>query len=124
MAKKSNEEQEMDAILRAQASNLAMWQKQAQAGSEMRKWVEEGHYDFLQKRILQPIELEWFKKVKTVKMGSRAIEQIARIQGAMDIFDVINARINNMISTGQDALDHMKDLENSTSFNGDEELPA
>ena len=113
MAKKSHEEQEIDAIVRAQAANTVMWQKQAQAGAEMEKWVKDGHYNFIQTRVLAPVEMDCFKKVKSVKLRSDAIAAIARVQGTLEVFDIINARINNIIQIGNDALAHLKDLENS-----------
>jgi hypothetical protein len=112
--KKTHEEKELDDYARAMAANTVMWQKQAQVGQEMKAWVDAGHYDFIQKRILAPIEMECFKKVKGVRMGGSAVEKIAKIQGTLEVFDIINARIDNAIQTGQDALDHLKDLQNST----------
>jgi len=52
--RKSQEERELEDIIRAQAANTVMWQKQAQAGSEMEKWVADGHYAFIQTRVLAP----------------------------------------------------------------------
>lgn len=112
--RKTHEEQEMEDVIRAQAANTAMWQKQAQAASEMKAWVEAGHFDFIQQRILAPIELECFKNVKKVRLGPTAVAHIAKVQGTLEVFDKISARIRNAIQTGQDALDHLKDLENST----------
>src|SRR5216684_2842943 len=113
MPRKSQEEREVEDILRAQAANTQMWQKLAQAGSEMEKWVADGHYDFIQKRILQPIEMDCFKKIKTVRLGTAAVANIARVQGTLEVFDKISARIENTIQAGKDALDNLKDLQNS-----------
>lgn len=114
MPKKSQEEKEVEDIIRAQAANASMWQKQAREGLEMKKWVEDKHYSFIQERILAPIELECFKKIKSVRLGSTALQNVAKVQGTLEVFDIINARINHIIATGQDALDHLKDLEQST----------
>lgn len=112
--RKSYEERDHDELLRAQAANAAMWQKQAQAGSEMEKWVAEGHYDFIQTRILSPIELECFKKIKSVRLGVAGLTNVAKVQGTLEVFDKISARIENAIHTGKDALTHLQDLQNST----------
>jgi len=112
--RKTHEEQEEEAILKAMAANTAMWRKQAQAGAEMEKWVADGHYDFIQTRILAPIELECFKKVKNVRLGTTGLQNVAKVQGTLEVFDIINARINSVVQLGKDALDHLKDLENST----------
>jgi hypothetical protein len=120
----TNGEPDVEDILKAQAANAVMWQKQAQAGAEMRAWVEAGHFDFIQTRILAPIELECFKKVKSVRLGPAGVQNIAKVQGTLEVFDKISARIANAIQTGQDALDHLKDLENSTQggrINGNED---
>lgn len=116
---KSYEEREMEDIIRAQAANASMWHKQAQAAAEMKAWVEAGHFDFIQTRILAPIELECFKKVKAVRLGPTAVAHIAKVQGTLEVFDKISARIANAIQSGQDALDHLKDLENSTPKEGE-----
>lgn len=115
--RKSSEEREMEDLVRAQAANTVMWQKQAQAGQEMEAWVKAGHYDFIQKTILNPVEAEWFKKIKNVRLGSTALQNVAKVQGGLDVFDIINARINHIIATGKDALDHLKDL--ATPLDGD-----
>ncbi len=112
--RKSHEEQELDALARAQAANTVMWQKQAQAGSEMKAWVESGHYDFIQSRILAPIELDCFKAIKKTRLGPSALTNVAKVQGTLEVFDKISARIANAIQTGEDALAHLRDLENST----------
>jgi hypothetical protein len=119
MTKKTTEEQEMEDIIRAQAANAAMWQKLAQSGSEMEKWVADGHYEFIQTRILAPIELECFKKVKSVRLGSAGLTNIAKVQGTLEVFDKISARIANAIQTGKDALDNLKELQNSTLKEGE-----
>jgi len=113
---KKNEEidEDKEQILKLMAQNAAMWQKQAQAGAEMQKWVEEGHYSFIQARILAPIEMECFHKVKKVRLGSTGLQNVAKVQGTLEVFDIINARISNVIQQGKDALDHLKDLQNST----------
>jgi hypothetical protein len=112
--KKSHEELELDELIKAQAANAAMWQKQAQAGQEMEKWVADGHFDFIQTRILAPIELDCFKKIKSVRLGSAGLTNVAKVQGTLEVFDKISARIENAIHTGKDALDHLKELQNST----------
>lgn len=117
--KKSQEEREVEELIKAQAANTVMWQKQATAGLEMKKWVEDRHYAFIQERILAPIELECFKKIKSVRLGSTALQNVAKVQGTLEVFDIINARINHIIATGNDALDHLKDLENSTLKEGE-----
>lgn len=114
--KKTHEEREMDDIIRAQAANTVMWQKQATSAAEMKAWVEAGHYEFIQSRILAPIELECFKKIKSVRLGPTGIVNVAKVQGTLEVFDKISARIANAIQSGQDALDHLKDLENSTQI--------
>jgi len=114
MNQRTLEEQELEDIARAQAANTVMWQKTAQLGAEMKAWVEAGHYEFIQTRILAPIELECFKKVKGIRLGVAAIPNIAKVQGTLETFDKISARIANAIQAGQDALDHLKDLQNST----------
>lgn len=118
MPRKTQEERELDDLIKAQAANTVMWQKQAQAGAEMQAWVDEGHYEFIQKRILAPIEIECFKKIKSVRLGSTALQNVAKVQGTLEVFDIINARINHVIATGKDALDHLKDLENTTLKEG------
>jgi transcriptional regulator len=117
--KKSNEERETEQILKAMAANASMWQKQAQTGAEMQKWVDEGHYAFIQERILAPIELECFKKVKGIRLGSTGLQNVAKVQGTLEVFDIINARINHIIALGKDALDHLSDLQNSTPKEGE-----
>ena len=117
--KKSHEEQEVEDIIKAQAANTVMWQKLAQAGAEMQKWVSDGHYDFIQQRILAPIELECFKKIKSVRLSGSAIGNIAKVQGTLEVFDKISARIKNAIQSGKDALDNLKDLEGATLLNED-----
>lgn len=117
--KKSNEEREVEDILRAQAANMVMWQKLAQSGAEMEKWVADGHYQFIQERILAPIELECFKKVKSTRLGSSGLTNIAKVQGTLEVFDKINARISNAIQAGKDALDQIKDLNDSTPKEGE-----
>lgn len=114
MPRKSHEEREIEDIVKAQAANTVMWQKLAQAGQEMQKWVSDGHYDFIQKRILSPIELECFKKIKSVRLGAAGLTNVAKVQGTLEVFDKISARIENAIQAGQDALDHLKELQNST----------
>ena len=116
--KKTHEERELEELARAQAANAVMWQKAAQAGTEMKKWVEEGHYDFIQKRILSPIELECFKKIKSVRLGSTGLTNVAKVQGTLEVFDKISARIANAIQSGEDALAHLEELKNSTQFTG------
>lgn len=113
--KKTQEEREMDAIIKAQAANASAWQKQATAGAEMRKWVEDGHWTFIQTRILNPLEVECFKKIKSIRLGSSAIANVAEVKGTLKVFDMISARIDNAIQTGQDALDKLKDLEMQNS---------
>lgn len=112
--RKSQEEREMEEIIKAQAANTVMWQKQATAASEMKAWVEAGHFEFIQQRILNPIELECFKKIKSVRLGPTGIVNVAKVQGTLEVFDKISARINNAIQIGTDALAHLKDLEDST----------
>jgi hypothetical protein len=109
----------MEDIIKAQAANTVMWQKQAQAGAEMEKWVADGHYAFIQTRILAPIELDCFKKIKNVRLGATGLQNVAKVQGTLEVFDVVNARISNVIQTGKDALDHLKDLQNSTPEEGE-----
>jgi hypothetical protein len=114
--KKSSDEREVEDIIRAQAANAVMWQKAAQAGAEMEKWVADGHYSFIQTRILAPIELECFKKTKTIRLGSHsAIANIAKVQGTLEVFDKISARIESAIHAGKDALDNLTDLEMQNS---------
>jgi hypothetical protein len=117
--KKSHEDLEMEEIIKAQAANTVMWQKQAQAGAEMEKWVADGHYNFIQTRILAPIELECFKRVKSIRLGTAGLTNIAKVQGTLEVFDRISARIENAIHTGKDALDNLKDLQQATPLNGD-----
>jgi len=114
MTKKTFEEQEIEDITRALAANTVMWQKQAQVGEEMKAWVEAGHYDFIQTRILAPLELECFKAIKKVRLGQAGITNVAKVQGTLEVFDKISARIANAIQQGKDALDHLNDLKNST----------
>lgn len=116
---KSREEQELEDIARLQAANTVMWQKQAQAGSEMEKWVKDGHWDFIQTRILQPLELECFKKIKSVRLNSAAVPNVAKVQGTLEVFDKISARIENAIQVGRDALDHLKALERDSTLTGE-----
>ena len=81
----------------------------------MRKWVEDGHYAFIQTRILAPIEMDCFKRVKNVRLGGNsAIANIAKVQGTLEVFDKISARIENAIQTGKDALAQLETLKNST----------
>ena len=117
--RKSIEEREMEEIIKAQAANTVMWQKQAQAGAEMEKWVSDGHYAFIQTRIFAPIELDCFKKIKSVRLGPHGITSVAKVQGTLEVFDKISARIENAIQSGKDALDHLKDLQNSTLKEGE-----
>lgn len=117
--KRSHEEREVEEIIKAQAANTMMWQKLAQAGQEMQKWVADGHYAFIQARILAPIELDCFKKIKSVRLGGSAIANVARVQGTLEVFDKISARIENAIQAGKDALDNLKNLEMSTQKEGD-----
>ena len=117
--RKSQEEKELEEIIQAQAANAVMWRKQAQAGAEMQKWVDDGHYSFIQTRILAPIELECFKKIKSIRLGSTGLQNVAKVQGTLEVFDIVNARINHVIATGKDALDHLKDIENSTPKEGE-----
>ena len=112
--RKSIEEREVEAIINAQAANAAKWHKQAQMGAEMEKWVADGHYVFIQTRILASIELDCFKKIKSVRLGSAGLTNVAKVQGTLEVFDKISARIENAIQAGKDALDNLKDLENST----------
>jgi hypothetical protein len=114
MTHKSPEEKEMEDIARAQAANAVMWQKAAREGQEMEKWVAEGHYEFIQNRILSPIELECFKKIKNIRLGSAGLTNVAKVQGTLEVFDKISARIENAIHTGKDALDHLRELQSST----------
>ena len=119
MARKSQEEREMEDIIKAQAANTVMWQKQAQAGLEMKKWVESGNYDFIQTKILAPLELECFKKIKNVRLSGAAIANVAKVQGTLEVFDRISSRIHNAIQVGQDALDQLEALKNSTLKEGE-----
>lgn len=112
--KKTHEDQEMEDIIRAQAANTVMWQKMAQAGAEMEKWVSDGHYNFIQQRILSPIELDCFKKIKSVRLGSAGLTNVAKVQGTLEVFDKISARIENAIQAGKDALANLKNLQDST----------
>lgn len=119
MNRKSQEEREVEEVIKAQAANTVMWQKLAQAGQEMEKWVTDGHFDFIQKRILNPIEVECFKKIKSVRLSGAAIANVAKVQGTLEVFDKISARIENAIQAGKDALDNLKDLQNSTLKEGE-----
>lgn len=113
--KKLQEEREIDDIIKAQAANTVMWQKAAQAGQEMKKWVEDGHWAFIQSRILNPLEMDCFKKVKNVRLNNSSVAQIAKVQGTLEVFDKISARIENAIQTGQDALAQLEALKSSNS---------
>ena len=115
----THEEKEIEDYTRALAANTIMWQKQAQLGQEMKAWVEGGHYDFIQTRILAPIELECFKNIKKIRLNSAGLTNVAKVQGTLEVFDKISARIANAIQTAQDALAHLKDLENSTLKEGE-----
>ena len=115
---KSHEEKEIEDFAREQAIKTVRNQQLAQAGAEMRNWVDAGHFDFIQKRVLMPIELECFKTVKTVRLGPAAVTKIAEIKGTLHVFDIIAARIESIIALGDSAIAELKALQDSTQSEG------
>ena len=110
----SFEEKELNAFVRAQAENALKWQHLAQLGQEMENWVREGHFDFIQQRVFNPVEAECFAKVKKVRLTTGGISNIAEIKGMLSVFDLIAARVESIIAHGKDAIANLQAIQNST----------
>lgn len=116
MAKKTIEEAETEAFLRMQTDQSIQWQQSITADEDLEKWVSDGHWDFLKRKLFDELEMEIFQTIKASAFDPSNVVQVTQFKALCQLKDLIEAKISSRLSAVRDARTKLKDLENSTQL--------
>lgn len=112
--RKSIEDREMEEIIRRQAEYAQSLQRDITAGQDLEKWVADGHFEFLESRVLRTIEQQAFQTIKAPEFDPSNLSQVAQLKALCQTLDLIRANIVAQIATVKDARTKLRDIERST----------
>lgn len=113
MAQKSFEDREYEELIRKQAEYTQQLQRTITGDADVEKWVSDGHWSFLERRIFAELEREAFQTIKNPAFDPANLSQVAQLKALCQVFDVIRARIEAKVQGVADARNKLNDLEKS-----------
>lgn len=114
MAKKTYEERENENFIRMQAEQARGWQQAITADEDLEKWVSDGHWDFMERRVFADVEREAFQTIKNPAFDPANLSQVAQLKALCQVIDLLRAKIFSRVQNVKDARTKLQDLQNST----------
>jgi hypothetical protein len=115
---KSTEDRELEGLLLQRAQQAQGWQQIITNDQDLEKWVSDGHWDYLRRKILDEIEREAFRTIKNPAFDPSDYSQVAQFKALCQTIDLIEARIKGRINAVAQARTLLNDLERATQKEG------
>lgn len=118
MAKKTQEDRDTEAFIRLQAEQARSWQQAITADEDLEKWVSDGHWDFLERRVFADVEKEAFQTIKNPAFDPANLSQVAQLKAICQVIDVLRSKLFGRVQAVKDARVKLQDLEMNTTQEG------
>ena len=113
-ATRTQEERDTENFIRLQAEQARNWQQVITANEDLEKWVADGHWDFLERRIFADVEREAFQTIKNPAFDPANLSQVAQLKALCQVIDLLRAKIFGRVQAVKDARAQLQNLESST----------
>lgn len=109
----------MEQLIRLQADNAQKLQRLITSDEDVEKWVSDGHWDFLERRVLADVEKEAFQTIKNPAFDPANLSQVAQLKALCQVIDILRNKIMSRVNAIKDARALLNDLQNSTLKEGE-----
>lgn len=117
--KKTQEERDSETFIRMQAEQARSWQQSITNDEDLEKWVSDGHWEFLERRVLSDVEREAFQTIKNPAFDPANLSQVAQLKALCQVVDLLRGKIFGRVQAVKDSRTKLQDLENSTLKEGE-----
>lgn len=114
MPKKTQEERDTETFIRMQAEQARSWQQAITADEDLEKWVSDGHWEFLERRVFADMEKEAFQTIKNPAFDPANLSQVAQLKALCQVMDLLRGKVFGRVQAVKDARIQLQNLENST----------
>lgn len=118
MANKTQEERDTETFIRMQAEQARGWQQSITNDEDLEKWVSNGHWEFLERRVLADVEREAFQTIKNPSFDPANLSQVAQLKALCQVVDLLRAKIFSRVQAVKDSRVKLQDLEINTTQEG------
>jgi hypothetical protein len=119
MARKTQEDIEIESLIRGQAIQAQQWQAQITKDEDLEMWMASGNWDFLKQKVLDEIEREAFATIKNPDFNPSDVAQVAQLKALCQTIDLIKGKIDQRLAMVTDARTKLRELEISTPKEGE-----
>ena len=82
---------------------FAAWIKESERGDKLNDFYKNGHYETINREVLEPLELAAFQTIKNPEFDPSNINQVYQLRALCQIIDQIRGKIEQIISDGRAA---------------------
>jgi hypothetical protein len=115
---KTYEDKENEKFIRLQAEQARSWQQAITVDEDLEKWVSDGHWDFLERRVFADVEREAFQTIKNPAFDPANLSQVAQLKALCQVMDLLRIKVSSRVQSVKDARTKLQDLENTTLKEG------